>query len=214
MRHDAVIFDLFGTLIHTVAPVDYDAMLDALADALGCPRGRFRERWCETITERESGELGGIEGVLAATASSMGVEPSTQAIANAEQTWLDRAQGWLQPRPKTSAVMSAFREAGYRVGLLSNCSSEVPLIWHAGTLARLVDAPVFSCEAGMMKPDPRIYAHVCAELGVEPERYLFVGDGGARELTGAKAVGMEAVLLRVPGKEDTWFDATYRIDAL
>jgi FMN phosphatase YigB (HAD superfamily) len=43
---------------------------------------------------------------------------------------------------------------------------------------------------------------------------MFVGDGGARELTGAAALGMEAVLLRAPGEGLTWFDANYRQDAL
>ena len=43
---------------------------------------------------------------------------------------------------------------------------------------------------------------------------IFEGDRGAREFTGAREAGMEAVLLRVPGEEHTWFDSNYRLDAL
>jgi putative hydrolase of the HAD superfamily len=45
---------------------------------------------------------------------------------------------------------------------------------------------------------------------VEPAACLFVGDGGSRELSGATAVGMEAVLIRTP--EDRGDDA-FRRDA-
>ena len=213
-RHDAVIFDLFGTLVHTVSPADYSAMLDSVADALGAPREAFQDRWRATIIERESGTLGGLELVLTGTALSAGAEPDAERTASGREAWLGAAQGWLKPREQTGQVMRAFRAAGYRVGLLSNCSAEVPPLWHQGPLSALVDAPVFSCEMGMMKPDPRIYEHVCVLLGVAPERCLFVGDGGARELTGAREAGMEAVLLRVPGEEHTWFDTNYRLDAL
>ncbi len=97
---------------------------------------------------------------------------------------------------------------------MSNCSSEVPPLWKAGPLQSLVDAAVFSCNVGLLKPDPRIYSHVCGLLDVSPERCLFVGDGGSRELTGARDAGMSVVLLRVPGEEHTWFDSNYRLDAL
>jgi putative hydrolase of the HAD superfamily len=50
----------------------------------------------------------------------------------------------------------------------------------------------------MKKPDPRIYDLVCRQLGVEPDRCLYVGDGSSRELTGAREVGMTPILISVP----------------
>lgn len=81
-------------------------------------------------------------------------------------------------------------------------------------MSAVVDAPVFSCEAGAMKPDSAIYQRVCALLEAAPEDGIYVGDGGAHELTAAAALGMTAVLIRVPGEEHTWFDANYRKDAM
>jgi putative hydrolase of the HAD superfamily len=54
----------------------------------------------------------------------------------------------------------------------------------------------------MMKPDARLYRRMGELLGVEPEDCVFVGDGAYRELQGAEAVGMTAVLIRVP--HDEW----------
>jgi putative hydrolase of the HAD superfamily len=50
----------------------------------------------------------------------------------------------------------------------------------------------------MRKPDPRLFRAAAARLPADPERCLYVGDGGGRELTGAAAVGMRAVLLAGP----------------
>ena len=55
---------------------------------------------------------------------------------------------------------------------------------------------LFSCQVGLKKPDPRIYRLACDQLGVPPERCLYIGDGSSRELSGAAAVGMHPVMLR------------------
>jgi putative hydrolase of the HAD superfamily len=214
MRHDAVIFDLFGTLVDTVTPLEYEAMLRAVASALGADHDAFQAQWRATIQEREAGTLGNVDRVLTATAEAVGTSPSYEGVTAAKEAWLARARSWLTPRYNALQTIEGFRSAGYKVGLLSNCSGEVPPLWQEGPLATLVDAPVFSSDVGMMKPDPQIYRLVCFQLEVAPERCLFVGDGGARELTGARKLGMEVVLLRVPGEEHTWFDAAYRQDAL
>jgi len=56
----------------------------------------------------------------------------------------------------------------------------------------LVDEIVYSHEAGMSKPDPRIYALVCARLGVRPEETVFLDDAD-RCVDGAREAGMHAV---------------------
>src|SRR5206468_8073197 len=66
--------------------------------------------------------------------------------------------------------------------------------------APLVDAPVFSFVLGVKKPAAEIFLACCTQLGVEPADCLYVGDGGSNELVGARAVGMRAVHLSVPGE--------------
>ena len=57
----------------------------------------------------------------------------------------------------------------------------------------LVDEVVYSHEAGMAKPDPRIYALVCARLGVTAGEAVFLDDTGPC-VAGARAAGLHALL--------------------
>jgi beta-phosphoglucomutase-like phosphatase (HAD superfamily) len=55
-----------------------------------------------------------------------------------------------------------------------------------------VDEIVYSHESGMGKPDPRIYALVCARLGVRPQETVFLDDAD-RCVAGAREAGLRAV---------------------
>jgi putative hydrolase of the HAD superfamily len=46
-----------------------------------------------------------------------------------------------------------------------------------------------------VKPEPEIYRWCLAALGLEACDCVFAGDGGSDELQGAKAVGMQTVLV-------------------
>jgi putative hydrolase of the HAD superfamily len=59
----------------------------------------------------------------------------------------------------------------------------------------LVDDIVYSHEAGMAKPDPRIYALVCERLGARPGETVFLDDVG-QNVAGARDVGIHAVHYR------------------
>ena len=101
----------------------------------------------------------------------------------------------LAPREDAAETVATLRARGYKVGLISDCSVEVPALWQETRLAPLVDAPVFSCVVGLRKPDPGIYAIVCERLGVPAGACLYVGDGSSHELTGARTAGMDPVLI-------------------
>ena len=101
-------------------------------------------------------------------------------------------------RPEALPVLRQLRGQGFRIGLLSDCTIELPEAWPRLPVAGLVEAPVFSCLERTRKPDPRLFHKVAAELQAAPEQCLYVGDGGGRELTGAAAVGMRPVLLAGP----------------
>ena len=68
----------------------------------------------------------------------------------------------------------------------------------ASVLWPYFDAPVLSCEAGVMKPDPAIFRLSLDALDVCPAECLYVGDGGSDELTAAHALGMRAI-------QATWY---------
>jgi putative hydrolase of the HAD superfamily len=67
--------------------------------------------------------------------------------------------------------------------------------WDTSPLAGLFNVEVFSCEVGMVKPEPEIYEHALTRIGLSAEDCLFVGDGGSNELEGARAVGLKTVFV-------------------
>ena len=66
--------------------------------------------------------------------------------------------------------------------------------WQGLPLHPLLGNAVFSCDAGLLKPDREIYEYALRWMGAEARCSLFVGDGGSDELDGARQAGMRTVL--------------------
>jgi epoxide hydrolase-like predicted phosphatase len=80
----------------------------------------------------------------------------------------------------------------YRTGILSNSFVGAREREQAAYgFEDLVDEIVYSHECGISKPDPASYALICAQLGVEPDRTVFLDDLETN-VTGAR----QAVLYR------------------
>jgi len=192
----AVVFDLWDTLVDW--PVDdWNAYKRDFAARLGITHERFDVLWNETYSLRETGQLSEAFRLIGA---DDGI-----AAEFAERRY-DVIRGALVPRPGALETLDELRERGLRLGLISVCSDEVPQAWPHTELADRLDAVVFSCRCGLMKPDPRIYLLAAEELGVEPGECLFVGDGANDELAGAERVGMRSVLIHRPNEEPFWDD--------
>jgi epoxide hydrolase-like predicted phosphatase len=93
-----------------------------------------------------------------------------------------------------SRMLAAVRTArthGLKTGLLSNSwgNRDSYEFDHFDTL---FDAVVISGEVGLRKPDPEIYALAARDLGVSPEKCVFVDDIAAN-VRGAVAAGMVGV---------------------
>jgi len=82
----------------------------------------------------------------------------------------------------------------YKTGLLTNAHYEFldPIIAKTH-LDALFDIIVMSSRIGFIKPQPQIYQYILRELGVKPEEAVLVEDI-KRNVDGAKAVGMQAIL--------------------
>jgi putative hydrolase of the HAD superfamily len=209
MKYDAVIFDLFGTLVDIFSLEEYRVFIKDMCAVLGVSPADFMNRWDEKADERALGTVPVAEQ-LAALCRDLGVDVTPERLARAVEMRVDFVRGVLVPRGDAASTLAALRERGLKVGVISDCSEEVVAAWPSTPLAPLVHEAVMSAAVGLKKPDPAIYALACERLGVAADKCLFVGDGGSRELSGASAVGMEAVLIRVPGDAG---DDAFRRDA-
>lgn len=210
MKHQAVIFDLFGTLVESFSIQEHRNILVDMASVLSAPPDEFAQLWIDVFDWRSTGVFKSPEENIEYNCRKLGVYPGDTEIKHAAQIRHDFTLRSLAPRTDAIEVLSNLKSAGYKLALISDCSAEVPEIWESTPFAPLIDVPVFSCSAGLKKPDPRIYHLATSKLGVEPEDCLYIGDGSSQELTGASKVGMYPVLIRVPGEEDL---NPYRINA-
>jgi putative hydrolase of the HAD superfamily len=194
----AVVFDLFGTLIDDSPPADYGRFLGETATELGVDPELFEAAWNRNDIARYTSP---VDDSLTALAAELGVTDRARIDA-ALRLRVERLRALLVPRPDAVSTLRALRRRGFRLGMISNATSEVSGLWAETAFEPLFDAVLFSADERMMKPDRRLYERMAALLGVEPDKCLFVGDGAYRELQGAAEAGMTPILIRAP--HDQW----------
>lgn len=177
---ETVVFDLGGVLIH----VDYHRAVDWLWSH-GCRIESIEEFIDRSgLSAHERGELSGeqfyqrIAGLLQPGVSS----------AELHRWWT----GFFRPN---AAMLDLARQLGkrHRVAILSNTGS---LHWAQAVeqfdLNSLASVSLTSFEAGVTKPEPRIYALAEEKFGLQPERTVFIDDLPANS-EAAQAAGWHGI---------------------
>ena len=200
MNYSTVIFDLFGTLVNDFMSAAGQSH-DELAAILGVPYEPFMKQWREITGRRTMGEFQTVEASIEHVCSALGVTVNGEQLAKAVEFRLDYTRRALVPRPDAMATLAQLKHTGFKVGLLSNCSIEIPILWPETQFADLFDSTVFSSRERIKKPAPEIYHLACERLGVGPEECLYVADGENHELKAAAEVGMSPVLIRPTSHE-------------
>jgi putative hydrolase of the HAD superfamily len=195
----AVVFDFFGTLTLPVSRGSQKRAVIPVAQALGVPTDRLMQVTRESFADRTLGRWGSFSQTVERAAREAGAAPSEEALEVACQLRLDgQRRHPMRLRPEAEPTLAALRAMGIAIGVLSDCSHELPMSWSELAIAPFVDAVVFSVEVGIRKPDPRVYEMIVERLAVTAGSCLYVGDGGSHELTGAANAEMTAVLLDDP----------------
>jgi putative hydrolase of the HAD superfamily len=109
--------------------------------------------------------------------------------------------GALEFRPYGDVVpaLTGLREDGHRLVIVSNWDCSLPEWLRPPGLLSMVDGVVTSADVGAAKPDARIFRRGLELVGAAPEDAVHVGDSVAKDVEGARALGMRAVLLRRAG---------------
>lgn len=79
---------------------------------------------------------------------------------------------------------------------------------------RLLDGILTSAEVGRRKPAPEIFEQALAIAGVAADRAMHVGDSLAEDVAGARAAGIEPVLIVRDGEPGAGTGATRVIRTL
>jgi putative hydrolase of the HAD superfamily len=93
-------------------------------------------------------------------------------------------------------ALAAARRRGRRLVVVSNWDVSLNEVLERLGLARLLDGVVTSAAAGARKPAPAIFARALAVAGVGPGEAVHVGDSLDEDVAGARAAGIEPILIR------------------
>ncbi|MDR3736977.1 MAG: HAD family phosphatase [Acidobacteriaceae bacterium] len=103
------------------------------------------------------------------------------------------ARMWTTESPEMVAWQARLKQRGLKTAILSNMGDAVlASILKAYAWIENFDVRVWSYQLKIAKPDPGIYRHTLAELGVEPGEALFIDDK-LENVEAARALGMKAV---------------------
>src|SRR4029077_7114852 len=173
MKNGAVIFDLFGTLVDDFVS-SVGQMHQEMAAALAVPYEQFISLWGQTAKMRIIGAFETVEANIKYVCDTMNVHPGADQISKAVEIRMKYIGQALNPRPDAVTTLRQLKEQGYKLGLLSNCSIEIPILWPETAFAGFIDTPILSSLVRMKKPDLRIYHVACERLGVKPETCLYI----------------------------------------
>ena len=185
----AVVFDLDGTLVHSLPGIAAATRLTVEAHGVG-PTGVLTDPAIGRMVGEGAGSL------LARAFHAVGAPVPPGAAATWQAHYRRCAPAGTRPLPGAPALLAALRAAGVSVGLCTNKP-------HAATLQLLAelgwtgtfDAVRGAGAAPADKPDPRHLLAVLADLAVGRRHAWFIGDSPTDAATGL-AAGVHPVLLR------------------
>ena len=190
---DAVLFDLFGTLIPNVHRTVWVEATNDIAAILGSPEEALRDEMSAQFPLRMDGTLPDGPLQFASLAENLGARADDAMLEAAANRWNEMLLLGFHPKPEAIGVLEALRASGMKLGLVTDCSSNTRYLFEESVMGPYFHACAYSAHLGTTKPDPRMYRHVTDQLGIQPERCIYVGDGNSHELRGARELGMRTV---------------------
>ncbi|MFI9528312.1 HAD family hydrolase [Micromonospora rosaria] len=180
---DVILFDLFGVIAHQQSPADRRALV-ATADA---STTAFWDVYWRLRPPYDRAEVTGAE-YWRQVATELGTTFTDDRIAALIAADI---ASWNAVDPDMTALLAQAATAGTRLALLSNIPEDLAAHYeqHHGHWLRHLDVIGFSCRIGHAKPEPEAFRWCCQELGVAPDRILFVDDR-AENITAAQRLGM------------------------
>lgn len=202
----AVFFDAAGTLVRcepsvgtiyarvterfgaSVAERDF---VSAFADLWSRHTAAARLRGPRTSEEVERAWWRAFTGEVA---SRVGLAVDVDAWFEALWEEFARPEVWAL-YPEVEETLTRIRAGGACIGVLTNWDARCLRIFEGLGLTRLVDFVLVSSLVGVRKPGLGIFAEALRRARVGAAEALHVGDSFADDYEGARAAGLEAVLL-------------------
>jgi putative hydrolase of the HAD superfamily len=209
----AVLFDLYDTLVHASPRRSF---YRTVPSALGVSRGRWLACYRALGRAAMLGDVPDMTTRVLLACRDAGQPRDRDTVAAVVRDRLPLLYADIAPDPQALTALDQLRDAGIRLAIVSNAASHSDRLLDIFGLRDRVGATAMSWSLGVLKPDPRIYLAALDALGTPPGKAAFVGDGGDRELAGARELGLRTVLIErgLPHTESARADADLRCAGL
>jgi len=204
-RARAVLLDAHGTLLELEPPAPLLQRILAERHGIAVELGDAGRALAAEITYYRAHMHEGTDAAAVAALRARCAEalrralvpaaPAAARLSPAEMT--DALLGSLVFRafPDVRPALAAIRAAGVRAVVVSNWDASLEQVLVELGLRAELDGVVSSGAYGAAKPAPAIFAEALRRAGVGPEQALHVGDSLSEDVAGARAAGIEPVLL-------------------
>jgi putative hydrolase of the HAD superfamily len=210
-RYDAVLFDMGYTLIYfeplqevivqeALREVGAERSAEQIMQAVNVVWGSYYHdaataTFPATPEHDRDAEMALTRGLLSQLGLDVG-EQSLRVYRATIESWFSRP-GVLRPYPEVGAVLETLQMRGYRLGIVSNWSWNLRENVARVDLDRYFEVIWASAYAGCNKPHPTIFHQALARMDppLTADRVLYVGDSYKHDVLGARAAGIDPVLL-------------------
>jgi len=205
-RPNIIFFDVGGTLMRPVPSVgqvyhDTAAKRGIVTTSPETVESAFGHAWRELHQQpAQIGDQGAARDwwrrQVGRTFSLLGHDdtPAMDPIFEELFEYFAYSQAW-RLFDEVAGALDRLRESDLRLAILSNWDHRLRQILSGFHIFDLFDPIIISFEVGFEKPQKEVYLLACREAGVEPGEALMVGDSPDEDYHGARAAGLQAMLL-------------------
>ncbi|MFY9853002.1 MAG: HAD family phosphatase [Terracidiphilus sp.] len=162
---------------------------EKLLSITGLPLDRFESLYWADRPAYDEGKLTGI-GYWQKFLREAGLSQDQEKVEELNR-WDVRM--WSTENPAMIDWQLAIKQRGLLTAILSNMGPDVLIcVEREFDWIRRFDLLVWSCEVGVVKPDPAIYRHMLTQLKTRPEETLFIDDK-LPNIEAARALDIQAI---------------------
>jgi HAD superfamily hydrolase (TIGR01549 family) len=205
---DTVFLDAGGVLLFPNWTRVSDALTrrgvpaSAAALAAADPRARRQLDTGGTINATTDAGRGWLYFNLVLAEAGIPTSEATDAALEELHEYHRQTNLWEFVPPAVVPALTALREAGCRLVVVSNANGTLCAKFDRLGLTPLVDCVLDSCEFGVEKPDPRLFEIALERSGGRRDTTVHVGDLYHVDVLGARAAGLTGVLYDEAGLYD------------
>lgn len=223
MRYKYLFIDLDDTIWHTslnsknaMRTVFFDYGFDKHFESFDAFYDVYWANKTELWAKYRNGEISKDRLIVERFMMPLGsLVPDELAAKRLSDDFLERTTHEKALLPNCIETLEYLAGKGYEMHILSNGFKEVQRVKMGNSgLLKYFDKLILSDDAGVNKPDVRIFEYALKETGASLNQSVMIGDNFDADILGAFNFGMDQIWLNLYDEKPTGFEPTFTITDL